>query len=301
MNIPKRLNSGKVVVTGGNGFIGRHVVDRLINLNFKVTVLDRLNYSFSDDVNFVLGDVRNLVTVESLLSSHDGVINLAGILGTSETIDNPRGTVSSNLKGALNIFNSAKKFNIPAVHITVGNYWMNNPYAITKHAAEKIALNYNDQFGTKITVVRGLNAYGEGQKDYPVRKLMPNLVIPALKNSEILIYGDGTQIMDMIYVKDLAKVLVNGLTLEHGCWDKIIEGGSGEKTTVNDICDVVMAQTKSTAKVTHVPMRGGEPDRAIVLGDPSTMLPLGINKSDLITLDEGVKRSVAFYRDYIKN
>ena len=72
----KRLNSGKVVVTGGNGFIGRHVVDRLINLNFKVTVLDRLNYSFSDDVNFVLGDVRNLVTVESLLSSHDGVINL---------------------------------------------------------------------------------------------------------------------------------------------------------------------------------------------------------------------------------
>ena len=138
------------------------------------------------------------------MSESDGIINLAGILGTSETIDNPRSTIASNLKAALNIFNGAKEFNIPAVHITVGNYWMNNPYAITKHAAEKIGLLYNHKYNTKIAVVRGLNAYGENQKDRPVRKLIPNLIIPALKNEEILIYGDGEQIMDMIYVGDLS-------------------------------------------------------------------------------------------------
>lgn len=296
---PIKLKSGSVVVTGGNGFIGRHVVNKLINMGYEVTVIDRLNYSFNKSVDFILGDIRDRTIVREVISKHDGVINLAGILGTSETIDNPRGTVSSNLKGALNIFNCAKEFNIPVVHITVGNFWMNNPYAITKHGAEKIALNYNDRFGTKITVIRGLNAYGEGQKDYPVRKLMPNLIIPALRNSEILIYGDGTQIMDMIYVKDLANLLINGLILEHGSWDKIIEGGSGNKTTVNDICKVVMRLTNSTAKISHIPMRGGEPNKAVVLGDPKTMEPLGIEKNDLISLEDGVLNSIKFYKSIL--
>ena len=125
---------------------------------------------------------------------------------------------------------------------------MNNPYAITKHAAEKIALLYNHKYNTKIAVVRGLNAYGENQKDKPVRKLIPNLIIPALKNEEIFIYGDGEQIMDMIYVGDLSKVLINSLLLDHNNWDSIIEAGSGNRTTVNEICELVLKITKAILK-----------------------------------------------------
>ena len=300
MSIPINLNSGNILITGGNGFIGRHVSKKLLKMGFNVTILDRLKKSPLDNVNFVLGDIRNKELVKELASESNGIINLAGILGTSETIDNPRGTVYSNILGALNIFDSSKQFNIHVVHITVGNYWMNNPYAITKHSAEKIALQYNKMYNTRITVVRGLNAYGEGQKDYPVRKLMPNLIIPALKNSKILIYGDGNQIMDMIYVGDLADLLIRGLVLNHGSWDKIIEGGSGNKTTVNEICDIVINQTKSTAKVSHIPMRGGEPDNAVVLGNPNTMRPLGIEKKQLLSLKNGIKNSIKYYKKFIK-
>tara|TARA_A100000164_G_scaffold329834_1_gene317843 strand:+ start:1900 stop:2805 length:906 start_codon:yes stop_codon:yes gene_type:complete len=299
VKIPVTLESGNILVAGGNGFIGTHVVEKLKKMNFNVTVLDRLNYPPNKNINFVLGDIRNEGLIRDLLSENDGVINLAGILGTSETIDNPRGTISSNVVGALNIFNSAKEFKIPAVQITVGNYWMNNPYAITKHASEKIALHYNEKYKTKFTVIRGLNAYGGGQKDYPVRKLMPNLIIPALKNSDILIYGDGKQIMDMIYVKDLAEILIRGLILDHKCWNKVIEGGSGDKTTVNEICDLVLKITKSTAKVHYIPMRGGEPKHAVVLGNPDTMKPLGMSKKDLLSLNDGIKKSINYYKSII--
>ena len=240
MQIPIKLKSGRIAITGGSGFIAKHVIKNLTKLNYKITVIDRLKNSMIENTNFILGDIRKNSLVRDIMSESDGLINLAGILGTSETIDNPRSTISSNLKAALNIFKGAKEFDIPVVHITVGNFWMNNPYAITKHAAEKIALLYNHKYNTKITVVRGLNAYGEGQKDKPVRKLMPNLIIPALKNKEILIYGDGEQIMDMIYVGDLSQVLINSLILNHNSWDSIIEAGSGNRTTVNEICNLVL-------------------------------------------------------------
>ena len=246
-----------------------------------------------------MGDIRNDKLIQEIASKNDGIINLAGILGTSETIDNPRGTVSSNMLGALNIFNAAKKYRIPIVHITVGNYWMNNPYAITKHAAEKMALYFNEKFGTKITVIRGLNAYGEGQKHFPVRKLMPNLIIPALSNSEILIYGDGEQIMDMIYVEDLAEILIRGLVLNHNSWDKIIEAGSGDKTTVNEICEIVLKETKSNSKVSHLKMRGGEPNNAIVLGNPDTMECLDLKKDNLLPLINGIRKSIDYYKKII--
>tara|TARA_Y100000996_G_C22442341_1_gene610328 strand:+ start:38 stop:943 length:906 start_codon:yes stop_codon:yes gene_type:complete len=301
MQIPIKLKSGKIVITGGNGFIAKHVIKKLSNLGYQITVIDRFQNSVAENINYILGDIREINLVREVMSKSDGVINLAGILGTSETIDNPRSTIDSNLKAALNIFNGAKEFNIPVVHITVGNYWMNNPYAITKHAAEKIALLYNHKYNTKITVVRGLNAYGENQKDKPVRKLMPNLIIPALKNEEILIYGDGEQIMDMIYVGDLSQVLINSLVLEHNNWNSIIEAGSGNETTVNEICELVLKITKSSSTISHISMRGGEPKNAVVLGDPKTMLPIGINRNQLLSLEEGIQKTVNFYKKKISN
>ena len=299
MQIPIKLKSGRIAITGGSGFIANHVIRKLSSLGYQITVIDRFQKSIEENVNHILGDIRNNNLVRDVMSKSDGIINLAGILGTSETIDNPKSTIASNLKAALNIFNGAKEFNIPAVHITVGNYWMNNPYAITKHAAEKIGLLYNQKYNTKITVVRGLNAYGENQKDRPVRKLMPNLIIPALKNEEILIYGDGEQIMDMIYVGDLSKVLINSLVLNHNNWDSVIEAGSGNRTTVNQICELVLKITKSNSKISYIPMRGGEPENAVVVGNPDTMLPIGVNKNQLLSLEEGIQRTVKFYRKKI--
>jgi UDP-glucose 4-epimerase len=171
----------KTVLVIGLGFIGHHVVNQLLKEGFSVTVLER-NPSkdfFSKDYEIILGDVRDRNLISDVIRKFDGVINLAGILGTSETINNPFPSVDTNIIGALNVFEAIKseQKDTKLVHITVGNHFMNNTYAITKSASERFALMYNREHGTKISVVRALNAYGPYQKHEPVRKMIPNFIL----------------------------------------------------------------------------------------------------------------------------
>ena len=106
MQIPIKLKSGKIVITGGNGFIAKHVIKKLTSLGYEITVIDRFQNPTTKNTNYILGDIRENNLIKDVMSKNDGVINLAGILGTSETIENPRSTIASNLKAALNIFNS---------------------------------------------------------------------------------------------------------------------------------------------------------------------------------------------------
>lgn len=138
------------------------------------------------DVQFFYGDVRDSGAVGEAIYHSDGVIHLAGVLGTQETVKNSLSSIETNILGSLNIFESCAHHNKKGVYIVVGNYWMNNSYSITKTTAERFALMYNKKMGTKIAVVRGLNAYGARQKDKPVRKITPNFILPALKNEKIL-------------------------------------------------------------------------------------------------------------------
>jgi nucleoside-diphosphate-sugar epimerase len=291
----------RVLVTGGNGFIGGHLIDRLLAEGHQPISFDRFGAPHRSDVDFIIGDVRDAAALTAVVAQVDGVINLAGILGTSETIERPRFTVQSNLLGAINVFNACRALGKKGVQITVGNYWMNNPYAITKNASERVALAYNREFGTRIAVVRGLNAYGERQKSRPVRKIMPNLVVPALRETEALIYGDGEQLMDMIYVGDLAEVLMRALVLDHGCYDRIFEAGWGREFTpsINQLADKVMAASESRCRIRHVPMRGGEPPRSMIIGDPETLRPLGLSVEGMVPLDEGIRRTLSWYRKHL--
>jgi nucleoside-diphosphate-sugar epimerase len=291
----------RVLVTGGNGFIGSHVIDRLIAKGHQPVSFDRYGAPYRKDVEFWVGDIRDRQRLGEAVAATDGVINLAGILGTSETIERPRFTVQSNLIGAINVFDMCRDSNKKGVHITVGNYWMNNPYAITKNAAERIALMYNKEFGSRIAVVRGLNAYGERQKEKPVRKIMPNLVLPALKNTEILLYGDGEQLMDMIYAGDLAEILIRALVVDHGCYHGIFEAGMGREhaPTINQLAAKVVETAASRCRVSHVPMRGGEPERSVVVGNPKTLEPLGVSVTGMVPLNDGIARTISWFREHL--
>lgn len=287
----------KIVVTGGAGFIGSHIVDALRQRDIEVIIFDRHKCSMHrDDFEFVVGDVKDKKLVDEIIKSSDGVIHLAATLGTQETINRPKYIVDTNIKGSLNVFFACRNYNTRAVYIAVGNHWMNNPYSITKTAAERFALMFNTEFGSKIAVVRGLNAYGPRQKQFPVRKIMPNLVIPALKNEQIIVYGSGNQIMDMIYVEDLAEILVRALLNDHGAYGRAIEAGMGEDTTVNHLVDIVVKMASSRAKVDHVAMRPGEIPDSIVKADTSTLEQIGWKKSEFTPLEVGIKKTIEWYK-----
>ncbi|MFH1955868.1 MAG: NAD-dependent epimerase/dehydratase family protein [Patescibacteria group bacterium] len=182
-----------ILVTGGNGFIGSHVVENLLNKGHVPIIFDRKGPTAQvKGVSYFWGDIINKNSVDEAVLNSDGVIDLAGILGTSETVDNPFPCIETNILGALNVFEACRSHVKPAVQISLGNFWMNNPYSISKNTAERLALMYNKEHGTRIAIVRGLNAYGEGQKHAPVRKIIPNFIVRALRNTPIEIYGDGS-------------------------------------------------------------------------------------------------------------
>lgn len=284
----------KVLVTGGAGFIGSYVVDNLIERGIHVVVFDHLGRKPREDCDIFLGDTRDYTAVSEAVATCDGVIHLAGVLGTQETISKPQPSVETNIIGGLNVFEAVRHYNIPAVYIAVGNYWMNNSYSITKTTAERFAIMYNKEHGTKIAVVRGLNAYGPRQKHNPVRKIMPNFIIPALNGEEITIYGNGEQIMDMIYVADLAEILVRALLNDHRVYDRVFEAGTGRKTSVKFIAEEVIRQVGS-GSVKYVPMRPGESENSVVLANVETLIPLG--KMEMTPLEEGIAITVPYFKN----
>ena len=271
----------KVLVTGGNGFIGGYVCERLTALGHDAVIFDRVLGAIEGRDNpygFALGDVRDHTAVFESVYHCDGVIHLAGVLGTQETLSDSTPAIETNILGSMNVFRACDLHKKKCVYIAVGNHWMNNPYSITKTTAERFALMLNKERGTQIAVVRGLNAYGPRQKTGPVRKIMPTFINQALRGEPIQVYGDGSQVMDMIYVEDLADILCRALLAEHGAYDRVFEAGTGRRTTVEFIARQVLAQmgdrATHRADLQFLPMRPGEPEKSEVLANPKTLAPL---------------------------
>ena len=299
-----------ILITGGCGFLGSHLVDQMVAEGCSVLVFDRVykkelwdEYGWSQNpmVSFMLGDIKDRDSVFEAVHQSDMWVNLAGLLGTAEMINNPIPAVEVNVLGALNVFDAARLYKKRGVQIDVGNYWMNNPYSITKSIASRFASMYNKEHDTDIRIVRGMNVFGERQKHRPIRKLFPNLVIPALLNKPITLYGTGDQIMDLIYVKDIADILSRALLLDDVPNDVNYEAGIGDNQTINQTAKLVLELTGSSSELVHKPMRSGEDKMSVVQitdqGWEDLKTHLGFTKQDLTPFSQAVQNSIQWYRD----
>ena len=299
-----------ILITGGCGFLGSHLVDQMVAEGCSVLVFDRVykkelwdEYGWSQNpmVSFMLGDIKDRDSVFEAVQQSDMWVNLAGLLGTAEMINNPIPAVEVNVLGALNVFDAARLYKKRGVQIDVGNYWMSNPYSITKSIASRFASMYNKEHDTDIRIVRGMNVFGERQKHRPIRKLFPNLVIPALLNKPITLYGTGDQIMDLIYVKDIADILSRALLLDDVPNDVSYEAGIGDNQTINQTAKLVLELTGSSSELVHKPMRSGEDKMSVVQitdqGWEDLKAHLGFTKQDLTPFSQAVQNSIQWYRD----
>jgi nucleoside-diphosphate-sugar epimerase len=299
----------KVLVTGGTGFIGGHVVDRLLEVGHEPVIFDRHVRAAPARCELILGDVRDATAVTEAVAHVEAVIHLAAVLGTQETIHNPRPAAETNVLGALNVFEAVAEYELPAAYAAVGNYWMENTYSISKTCAERFARMFNQERGTRIAIVRALNAYGPRQSvaapfgPSKVRKVAPAFICRALLGEPIEVYGDGTQVMDMIHVRDVAETFIRAL--ETGPHPEGIpyEAGTGVVTTVLDVAQAVArdveAKISAPVEIVHLPMRPGEPERSIVLGDPGTLEPLFEGPPAFVALEDGISETVDWYSENV--
>ncbi|MFI5042392.1 MAG: NAD-dependent epimerase/dehydratase family protein [Acidimicrobiales bacterium] len=282
-----------VLVTGGNGFIGGYVTDELLARGYDVTVLDTRARPSSGVV--VLGDIRDPVAVGEAVSHADGVIHLAGLLGTAEMVAYPKPAVEVNILGALNVFEAAATHDVPVVNIAIGSQGATNTYAITKDTADQFGRMFVRYRGAAITTVRAYDAYGPRQVPPApfgpsrVRKIIPSFACRALSGLPIEVYGDGEQVIDLIHVADVATVLADALemTARSGPVAEVIEAGSGRPVTVLGVAEHVLAEVGG-GEITHLPMRPGESHGAIIVATEPYMA--------VRSLSVGLPGTIAYYR-----
>ena len=290
----------RAFITGGNGFVGSHLVEFLEKKKYQVAIFDiKEPEGFSFKGKFYKGDILNHSVLEkAIVAFKPGVIfDCCGVLGTAETFEHIQKAIDVNIKGTINALDIAREHGIALIYIGLTNKWF-NPYTITKRAAEKFCLMYAKEFGMKVAVLKGLNVYGQRQHWKKVRKIAPTFITLALENKPLIINGSGNQVVDFIHARDLAKMIVR--MYEMGtCWGKSIDGGSGIPLTVNDAAKNIIRLAKSESKIIYKRMRRGEPEISVTLANPAAVQQL-LNFYPEISLEEGLKETIEWYRKNYK-
>lgn len=307
----------KIAVTGGAGFIGGHVVDELLRRGHEPVIFDHRakHHTVPEEPSLyipsMLGDTRDDVQVTELAAHVDGIIHLASVLGTQETVANPRPAVMTNVISGMNVFEAAVQYGIPAVNICVGNAGMSNPYSASKTCVESLGHMYVRDRGARLNQVRVVNAYGPRQlmaAPYgvgKVRKIMPAFIARALTGAPIEIYGDGNQVSDCVYVTDVAAALVNALEFaaEGTVLNHVVEVGPSEHLTVNEVARMVNQLASAITgqdwpEIEHLPMRPGETPGARIVARNETMHDIGMDPDYLKPLSHGIDQTVRWYAEH---
>lgn len=285
----------KVLITGGSGFIGCHLVERLEDKGYEVTVLDIKNTN--QVKNFVKGDVRDKEVVDRVMVGKDVVFHLAGLLGTHELVTDSIAATEVNVLGTLNILEAARKNNVKILFASKPNCWLNT-YTITKVASEKFCFMYNKEFKVNTTILKWFNVYGPRQPLIKYQKAVPTMIIQALKQEPLLVYGSGEQTADFIYIDDSVEAAIRAANPSN-CNGKVIEIGSGTETTINQLANIIIKLTGSKSKIKHVPMRRGETEYTRIKANTKNMKEM-IDFTPQTSLKDGMIKTIKYYKELLE-
>ncbi len=306
----------KIIITGGCGFIGSHIVEQFIDKNYEITVVDlwqspEIKELSKDKKNlkFEKLDVNDYAKLENLISNNEYFIHLAAILGTSETITtyDIEDVVKTNILGTTKILKMTKKYNYKKVVVptTPDVAWL-NPYKITKGAVEKIAQLFNKEYGLNVSCLKLGNIYGSRERwleadlnaPFNYQKVVPSFIMDTLSKNEIIIYGDGLQKSEYIYVKDVSESFFRIIDKEVNTGTDVIHVGSGKNHSVLDIVSSLEKAWGKKINKKFVNMRPGEHKIEINLDPKNLKKYLDYELQwDLI---KGLKETIPYYLEQHK-
>ncbi len=307
----------RCLVTGGAGFLGSHLCERLLNDGHEVLCLD--NYftgrlqniaHLRDNRNFEL--IRHDVT-EPILLEVDRIFNLACPASPVHYQFNPVKTIKTSVMGAINMLGLAKRvharilqastsevYGDPVVHPQKEDYWGNvNPIGIRscydegKRVAETLFMDYHRQNNVDIRIVRIFNTYGPRMLKNDGR-VVSNFIVQALKGEDLTIYGDGTQTRSFCYVDDLIEGFVRMMDQ-----DEIIGpvniGNPGEFTML-ELAHAVLEQTGSKSKIVYQPLPGDDPK---MRRPDITLAKKALGWEPKVNLFDGLQKTIEYFRTVV--
>lgn len=278
----------KVAVIGGSGFIGSEIASILTLQGHDVIIADRLG---SD----IYCDVTEMNTLQ-FLEGVEEVYNLAGVLGTTELETQIYEAVRVNVLGATNVFEACNKHKVKRLfYPSKPNVWR-NVYTITKETSEELAKKYNESYFTRICSLRLFNVFGPRQKLVPVRKIIPTFAAQAILGLPIEIWGNGYQTVDLIYSKDIAKIIVDFTRLGTS---EFLDLGRGIALTVLEVAQIVNNYYGNKAGIKYLSMRAGETPNTILFADINRLSELvNLNFTDF---DVAINETLSYYETMPKD
>ena len=306
----------KILVTGGAGFIGSHLCDRLLREGNDVICLDNYFTGSKDNIRHLLGnDHFELVRHDVINPYHaevDEIYNLACPASPPHYQYNPIKTIKTSVMGAINMLGLAKRtrakilqastsevYGDPAIHPQVESYWGNvNPIGIRscydegKRCAETLFMDYHRQNGVRIKIIRIFNTYGPRMNPNDGR-VVSNFIVQALKGENITIYGDGTQTRSFQYVDDLIEVMIRMMATRDDFIGPVNTGNPGEFTML-ELAQKIIELTGSRSKIVYRPLPGDDPKQR---KPDITLAKEKLDWEPKIRLEEGLKRTIAYFEE----
>jgi UDP-glucose 4-epimerase len=270
----------KFLVTGGAGFIGRHLVAKLLHDEHNITIFDNFSSSSKNDISHLLENGVNLVTGDILdydlllksMANHDFVIHLAAQTSVSQSIADPKTTIDIIVDGTVNVLKSCVKTNVKnLIFSSSGAVYGNSLDAIisensqlsplSSYGASKLVAEYNLQtfsklFGLNCISLRLFNVYGNGQSSEAgvIRKFLKNIS----KELPLEIFGDGTQTRDFVHISDVTQAFyraIKNIEAKHG---DVYNIGSGVATSINELASLLISSKGKDLLIIHKTAIQGE-------------------------------------------
>lgn len=300
----------KIIVTGGAGFIGSHLVNRLLKKDYAVLVIDNLSNGTLNNMNlkaeFENIDVRNTEKIFSCFKtfSPNYVFHLAAIM--SKPIQYSREIEEVNLLGTINVLDASinskvKKFVFSSSAAVYGdtinlpikeNYKVmpKNSYGISKIGAENYILLYSRNFGLSYAILRYSNVYGPGQR-FDNGGGVVSIFCKKIKNLEqIEIYGDGNQTRDFVYVEDLVRANLSTMIYQNNFVSNV---SSGKETKIVELANMIQKVSGNNVQIILKPTRHGEIIKSCL---DNTFIEKEIGWKPITTLEQGINKTYKFYR-----
>ncbi|MDE5609053.1 MAG: SDR family oxidoreductase [Bacteroidales bacterium] len=309
----------RVLVTGGSGFIGSHLCERLLKEGNDVICLDNFFTGQKQNVAHLIGSpyfelVRHDV-IQPYYAEVDEIYNLACPASPVHYQYNPIKTVKTSVMGAINMLGLAKRikakilqastsevYGDPKVHPQQEAYWGNvNPIGLRscydegKRCAETLFMDYHRQNGVKIKIVRIFNTYGPRMFMNDGR-VVSNFVVQALRNEDITIYGDGSQTRSFQYVDDLVEGMMRLMNTPDDFTGPVNIGNPGE-FTIKELAEKVIALTGSRSKLVYHPLPSDDPTQR---RPDITLACERLQWKPVVQLEEGLKKTIAYFEEELR-
>ena len=312
------LNQNKILITGGAGFLGSHLAEKLLHSGNEVLVVDNFFTGNKQNLTHLLSNpnlevMRHDVTFPLYVEVNQ-IYNLACPASPVHYQYDPVQTTKTSVHGAINMLGLAKRtrarilqastsevYGDPEVHPQPESYWGKvNPIGIRscydegKRCAETLFFDYHRQHQTDIKVVRIFNTYGPRMQPNDGR-VVSNFIVQALKGKDITIYGDGQQTRSFCYVDDLIDAMIKMMNSEKGFTGPVNIGNPGEFTMLQ-LAEMVLTLSNSKSKIIYQPLPSDDPKQR----QPNIDLAKDkLGWQPKVRLEDGLKETIAYFKKMI--